>query len=117
MLVACQVLAKEHGMRIHQLTPAEIAQVEQGVRDALKDPDSAKFSSLTGSVSETGTVAACGLVNAKNSFGGYTGKAPFMGLIMVGTYETKFVVVSMGSDDDEQQVTRMMCERNQIVLP
>lgn len=41
----------------------------------LKDPESAKFGKF--SISDDGT-AACGSVNAKNAFGGYTGERFFM---------------------------------------
>jgi len=48
---------------------------KQEVRESLKDPDSAKFSEV--STAGNGLVA-CGLVNAKNGFGGYIGNTPFM---------------------------------------
>lgn len=101
----------------HELTRVDIERVEAGVKEVLKDPDSARFSGFGASVSDGGTIVACGFVNAKNSLGGYTGRSPFMGLIMRGTYETKFVVVSMGSDPDEETVTRQMCEKNGISSP
>lgn len=47
------------------------------VRARLKDPESAEFSNVT--VAQHGdTVATCGYVNAKNSFGGFTGKKSFL---------------------------------------
>lgn len=53
------------------------AQVQDQVRRALKDPESARFEYVT--VTEVnGQRVACGLVNAKNSMGGYTGNRPFM---------------------------------------
>ena len=51
------------------------AEVENQVRGALKDPDSAKFGNI--SMDDSGKVA-CGLVNSKNSFGGYVGDQSFM---------------------------------------
>jgi hypothetical protein len=49
--------------------PDPIAQARERVKEALKDPDSAKF--RTEFVGKDGAV--CGFVNAKNSYGGYGG--------------------------------------------
>ena len=50
------------------------------VREVLKDPDSAKFSGLIGVRSIAAPpdkYSICGKVNAKNSYGGYTGFTRF----------------------------------------
>lgn len=53
-------------------------QAKGWVRSALKDPDSAKFRDVRVlGHGETHTLA-CGYVNAKNSYGGYTGDQAFM---------------------------------------
>jgi hypothetical protein len=49
--------------------PTLIAQAHERVKDALKDPESARFKSDF--IGKEGAV--CGLVNAKNSYGGYGG--------------------------------------------
>lgn len=46
------------------------------VRDGLKDPQSAQFSGLF-TFMVSGVRHTCGYVNAKNSYGGYTGKQAF----------------------------------------
>ena len=46
------------------------------VKSTLKDPDSAKFESLFKQSGESDGYV-CGYVNAKNSYGGYTGKKQF----------------------------------------
>lgn len=48
----------------------------KGVQSSLKDPDSAKVTSLVAYRIATG-IRICGFVNAKNSYGGYAGNAPF----------------------------------------
>jgi hypothetical protein len=53
--------------------PGVLAQVEDAVRDRLKDPESARFTD----VRKFPNGNACGWVNAKNSFGGYVGRKPF----------------------------------------
>lgn len=49
-------------------------EVEVAIKEKLKDPDSAKFSGwMVGLTNDTGAQWGCVTVNAKNSFGGYTG--------------------------------------------
>ena len=50
-------------------------QIQNVVRDSLKDPDSAKFSKV---MFNRQTGAGCGLVNAKNQLGGYVGNKIFV---------------------------------------
>jgi hypothetical protein len=52
----------------------QIAAAHASVRRLLKDPDSARFESSY--IAHTGAV--CGLVNAKNSYGGYAGASRFI---------------------------------------
>lgn len=52
------------------------AQAEVAIKDALKDPDSAKFGEED--VRDAKRPVVCGTVNAKNGFGGYTGMRPFI---------------------------------------
>lgn len=57
------------------LTPTEKKLIESGLKSKLKDPDSAQFkwTKITRSAGAEGRVYYCGMVNAKNSYGGYTG--------------------------------------------
>lgn len=54
---------------------APILRAQEVVRSALKDPDSARFDQVR---VYTRHKAVCGLVNAKNSMGGYAGFAQFI---------------------------------------
>lgn len=74
------------------LTPAQIAAVERTVRANLKDPDSARFGALVAGSNNTGTIHVCGLVNAKNSYGGYGG----MTMYAVELTGTNFKFEGMG---------------------
>ena len=47
--------------------------VEHAVREILRDPDSAVFDNMHPHID-----GVCGEVNAKNGFGGYTGKTAFV---------------------------------------
>ncbi len=51
----------------------------QGVKNRLKDPDSAKFGNVIVVETEKYGRVVCGEVNAKNGFGGYTGSKGFVG--------------------------------------
>jgi hypothetical protein len=55
-----------------------IVAAERAVRRELKDPDSAQFKDVRANYTEEFVVAACGLVNAKSEFGGYTGFRRFV---------------------------------------
>ncbi|WFF40392.1 hypothetical protein EVC62_02130 [Salinicola endophyticus] len=64
-----------------KLTQERVRQAEESVKEGLKDPDSAKFKDVHGTKLMTvpnAHVMVCGMVNAKNSYGGYTGMSPFM---------------------------------------
>jgi len=65
-----------------QLVTAEKSYIEDSlnsVKNSLKDPDSAKFYGIYATQKPNQTKPnICGYVNAKNSYGGYTGKKPFL---------------------------------------
>ncbi|MHC1479623.1 hypothetical protein ACYJW8_05180 [Frateuria aurantia] len=51
---------------------------ERAVRRELKDPDAAQFRDVRANYTEEFGLVACGRVNAKNEFGGYTGFRRFV---------------------------------------
>jgi|GEM_PF-4373315 len=83
--------------------PADYAQrIDAAFVAILKDPDSRKISAM---FTPAGSVV-CGMINARNSFGGYTGPQPFMGyfdppgqVIFLQSYSSQEVV----------QLRRMAC--------
>jgi len=80
--------------------------IEAVIKSGLRDPDSAKFEWPYGftsgryashsSGSFEGTIT-CGTVNAKNGYGGYTGREP-VAVVLWGTYVAE---VDLGGADDE----------------
>lgn len=58
--------------------------IQEAVRNSLKDPSSAKFGKLT----LVGNDYACQSVNAKNSFGGYTGDQQAVVVLMNGRWHS-----------------------------
>ncbi|MBH1655824.1 hypothetical protein U4I41_12770 [Stenotrophomonas maltophilia] len=55
-----------------------IVAAERAVRGELKDPDAAHFRDVRANYTEEFGMVACGRVNAKNDFGGYTGFRRFV---------------------------------------
>lgn len=61
-----------------EVTDTMRASIESAIRARLKDPESARFGVIFASQGKTGAIFACGVVNARNSFGGYTGDTPYV---------------------------------------
>jgi hypothetical protein len=85
---------------LRELTAAEKALLTKGFADSLKDPTSAQFrwakvpKTLNG-----GSVSYCAMVNGKNSYGGYNGMTPFLGVILVRDGKiTGGVIVGINND-------------------
>lgn len=93
------------------LSDAQQEQVKADVKSKLKDPDSARFGTMAASKSAEGVVMVCGWVNAKNSYGGYTGEMPFYGIFV---YSTKFILNDIGSDKYDSYAIITVCERRGI---
>lgn len=62
----------------------EILAIRDAVKETLKDPDSAKFKTelVSGNI-------VCGEVNAKNSYGGYSGGRKYMAVDGTITFENE----------------------------
>lgn len=87
-------------------TPSEkdfIVMGESLVKDTLKDPDSAKFESFFRNFGEN-TGYVCGYVNAKNSYGAYTGKKPYYVRIEVkdGKVNNHGPIIIINDQDQEK---------------
>lgn len=97
------------------LDTAQIAAVEAGVRDGLKDQQSAQFRGIKAG-QNGGSVTVCGEVNARNSYGGYAGFSPFIGLLAkTDSGKPAFVVVSMASTGNGPIITSKMCADHGLV--
>lgn len=104
--------------RLVRLTADQRRIVEAGVRGALKDPASARFGIMVANSKTTKdgrTVTVCGYVNARNSFGGYTGRGPFLGLLF--SPPGLFVPIDVASPNTiDANVVRQMCAKEGIEL-
>jgi len=99
----------EKGMPV-SLSIRQITMVKNGVKAHLKDPVSAQFGNISASKDSKGQIYVCGLVNAKNSFGGYTGSKPFNGLLAeIKPGIGMFGVTGMGGTEIETSVVFRFC--------
>lgn len=92
------------------LSPDEVSVIQNGVRGFLKDPASAIFSGTPlAARAPNGEITACGMVNAKNSYGGYTGAGPYIAKVRGG------VVVDMAaSSGRDASILLQMCRQSGV---
>jgi len=116
-LAACnQHLSRAGGVPDEILTPVEMteaqrAAVQDGVKKALKDPESARFGVMRAGKDSKGVTQVCGTVNARNGFGGYAGFSAFIGVLAKSGY---FGVG--GLDPPNLSVVNEMCRRQGLDL-
>lgn len=91
------------------LTSAQAQAVNAGVKAVLKDPGSATISGLRAADLPEGVKFVCGYVNAKNSYGGYGGPAPFYGHLYDESGVQSFRGVSVGNPAEENYGIRVVC--------
>lgn len=99
---------------LRELTPIEKATLAKAFAKTLKDPDSAKFEWTKVPKNWSGKTAIdyCATLNAKNSFGGYVGFQPYIGLITIaGGKITGGTVTGLASNAGEQQLVSEMCAK------
>lgn len=75
LLLAVLLVPLASAPALAQSDAARIATAKARVKAQLKDPNSARFASVR---VNPRTKMVCGTVNARNSFGGYTGPKPFI---------------------------------------
>lgn len=93
------------------LTADEVKMVQAGVSARLKDPASAIFTGETRAAKAAdGEITACGLVNGKNSFGGYTGASLYMAIARNGA------VVDATVENSEYGIVRSFCQQRGVAL-
>jgi hypothetical protein len=96
----------EHATPV-KLTDKQLIAVRKGVAQSLKDPESARFGRIIAGQTSQGIVV-CGYVNGKNSYGGYIGEKPFVG-VLVEPDKTKFSVTEIGGAEKETFVAFKVC--------
>ncbi len=91
------------------LAPKQVTAVKQVVARNLKDPESARFDrpfrAARSQVDQV--VMVCGLVNARNSYGGYTGNSYFIGVFPAGG--GPFVLNRIATGQSDYAEAREVC--------
>lgn len=85
---------------------ALIVMAKNAIRERLRDPDSAQFRNVR-FYSGGGTAVACGEVNAKNGFGGYTGYKQFVG----ASSQLAFLASDMDNPSEWTEIWNSFCVR------
>jgi hypothetical protein len=103
-----------------ELSPVEKTLLATGLKSKLKDPDSAQFkwTKITRSAGAEGRVYYCGMVNAKNGYGGYTGFGPFWAWVYASPRGEllRAEMIGTGSDELANKVIGEECGKRGIVV-
>ena len=92
--------------RYTTLTSSQIEIIKAAVQKDLKDPESARFGEIkAGFPPGQNHPTVCGLVNAKNSFGGYVGMRYFIGALG----PRGFAVIGLGGGSHHAEVVEKTC--------
>lgn len=87
--------------------------VVSAVRKRLKDPESARFGVMAAARKDGKEgVDVCGMVNARNSYGGYTGEQPFIGTMFIDRPNGKppiFIPLAIGGNKIAREATIKVC--------
>ena len=93
---------------VRTITELEMHAVADAVRDNLRDSESARFRWLP-EVASSGMY--CGLVNAKNGYGGYSGYMVFSASIAHYGKSISVSRIHIGSDDAESEELLKECQQ------
>jgi hypothetical protein len=96
-----------------ELTPVQVTNLQKGIRDSLKDPESARFGMHKAGLDAKGNLFVCGLVNAKNSYGGYTGMSPYNGMFIKSG---QFIVAGLSSGHDMATAILQVCAKQGLAI-
>lgn len=94
------------------LSDMEKNAIMNGVRVRLKDPASAILGGVVAKREANGFVYVCGSINAKNSYGGYTGDQPYSGMLAGEGPKVFFAVLGIGGLDCYDEQDRLCPCRN-----
>ncbi len=80
------------------VTKSQLIVIKKAILNSLKDPYSAHFKWSKNVYIDGEDIGYCAFVNAKNSYGGYTGYTPFSVYLMESTKGWKAVRVNISSE-------------------
>lgn len=100
----------------YRLSSIQVAAVHNGVKAGLKDPFSAVFGRLAASKTSAGLIHVCGIVNSKNSFGGYVGDTAYYGLLIEGANGRRvFSLMGLAENNNQVMVITTMCRETGVI--
>lgn len=108
-LAGCQTVEQQPAelTEFYRPTSADNSAIADAFERVLKDPDSARFPVIYARKAQSGLIYYCGLVNSRNSFGGFVGNQPFFAM-----GDQRFVSVQkIGSTEIEQAVVLEVCRQ------
>lgn len=97
------------------LSDMEKNAIMKGVRARLKDPASAIFGGVVAKREASGFVYVCGSINAKNSYGGYTGDQPYSGMLAGEGPKAFFAVLGIGGLENESEGILQVCREKGLL--
>lgn len=101
--------------KYYRLSTKERSWVDSVVKKKLKDPYSAVMGPMTAGIDKKGVVYVCGSVNAKNSYGAYTGLRPFIGMLSPSLPFNSFSVAIFGGSDHDAYSAIALCRLYGVV--
>ena len=80
----------------------------------MKDPASIQFRGIEAVQNNRSVIAVCGLVNGRNTGGNFVGFQPFVGVLMGPDADADFVLVGIGSSNQERAEVTSLCRASGI---
>ena len=80
----------------------------------MKDPLSIQVHGMEAVQNSRGLIAVCGWVNGRNTAGNLVGFQPFVGVLMGPGEDADFVLVGIGSSDQERAEVTSLCRASGI---
>jgi len=111
-LVGCVSTQKETLSSPIELSEIQIKEIKSSVRAVLKDPDSARFGTIMGAKEPNDQIFACGYINAKNSFGGFTGERLFIS----ASTSDGFLTFKIANDKNSTWAVQKTCHDKNIKI-
>ena len=100
-----------------RLSAADREVITSVVRSEMKDPWSVKFGPMSAVKDDSGLVFVCGTLNAKNSFGAYTGYQPFSGaLSKIDPLPPFFSMIGRATSEAESQALIRQCRGKGVAI-
>lgn len=113
-LVGVMGVAVAQTGKIREATPDEVSLVRDAIAERLRDPDSARLSKVVVSTTPQveGLYVMCGMVNAKNAFGGYAGNSWFYGMLAMKPDGSKVAIVLSVDPVNGPEVAAIQCQKD-----